>query len=137
MSEIDYKTPESSSFEVDRPKISTSNDENRPQISINDIHSKHLSNHELDTINKIIVKDNDNDNDDDNKTFINLTLNNIIENTIKFIIDSDNQFNEIYYSLKLKRNLDRNDEIEETNNFKLYIYSLKVGKIPHNTPLLY
>ena len=74
----------------------------RPQISSDidmDKHSKHLSNHELDYINKIHF---DESLKHKKKTIFEMTLNEIIENTIKFLINFNNDFNEIFHELKLK-----------------------------------
>lgn len=92
-----------------------------PQISTSvDRHSKHLSNHELDHVNKIYY---DEKNKNKNKKLLDLTINEIIENTIKFFINFNNDFNEILYEYEMEFQNEENDE-EKMNQFKIYLYSL-------------
>jgi len=119
--DLDYEI-NNDEFEIDRP-----------QISQDDIHSKHLSNHELDTINKIVIEDHEKNNE--KKTLFDLTLNEIIENTIKFLINFNNDFNEIFHELKIKKKIN-NEYEEEDNDFKLYLYSLMIY-ISKNDNLIY
>ena len=95
--------------------------EQRPQISNEiDRHSKHLSNHELDHINKIFY---DEKNKKKKKKLFDLTINEIIENTIKFLINFNNDFNEILYEYELEYENEENEE-EKLSHFKIYLYSL-------------
>lgn len=92
----------------------------RPQISNEvDKHSKHLTNHELDYINKIYF-------DEKNKkerNLFDLTINEIFENTIKFIINFNNDFNQILYEYELEFHNEENED-NRLSQFKIYLYSL-------------
>ena len=92
-----------------------------PQISTEiDRHSKHLSNHELDHVNKIYY---DEKNKNKKKNLLDLTINEIVENTIKFFINFNNDFNEILYEYEMEFQNEENEE-EKLNQFKIYLYAL-------------
>lgn len=104
-------------IEIDQ-NIDISN-ELRPQVATEiDKHSHHLTNWELDTINKIYYENKEKNKE---KNILDLTLNEIIDNTVKFLINFDNHYDEIIYEIELK-----NNEDNKKNDFMVYIYAFMI-----------
>ena len=113
----------------------------RPQISSDidiDKHSTHLSNHELDYINKIHF---DESLKHKKKTIFELTLNEIIENTIKFIINFNNELNQHLYDIELELNQQNKHDSNYNENsslhkLKSYLFAIMLY-IGENENLIY